>query len=356
MKKVAVSTYCVWTSYGSILQSFALKRALGSIGINSYIFSDEPIDDPYNLTGINKNSGLKGFLASSYLRFNRKHILSKYSKTKNFMKEYLDIVEYKDYQDLLKNIPSADYYLSGSDQVFNPLKCSPAFFLDFVKDKSRCFSYACSMGETNVPLQKEEYFSRLINNFSTISCREEDNIPILKNYNPSAIYFNHIDPTFLLDSNEWLNTMTPYTKIKKPFILVFPIFWDKKYNEQLKKLHDTTHIDIVTICNGFSRVYANKRLLDVSVSEFLWLINNAEGVVSSSFHGVSLALILNKNLSVIVNPKLPSRISCLLNKLDAKPLAIEDLVSGKMNYDTINDNIRKEKDRGIEYLKEIFCE
>ena len=356
MKKVAVSTYCVWTSYGSILQSFALKRALASLDINSYIFTDEPVGDPYILTSINTKNGLKGLISSSYMRLNRKQILSKYAKTDEFMKNNLDIVEYKNYQDLQENYPSADYYLSGSDQVFNPLKCSPAFFLDFVKEKSLCYSYSCSMGETNVPLQKEEIYSRLINNFSTISCREEDNIPILKKYNPSANYYNHIDPTFLLDSNEWIKSMTPYTKLKKPYILVFPIYWDRKYNEELKKLHETTNIDIITICNGFSRVYANKRLLDVSVSEFLWLIYNAEGVVSSSFHGVSLALILNKKLSVIVNPKLPSRISCLLNKLDANPLAIEELVSGKMNYDIINENIRKEKAKGIEYLKEIFSE
>lgn len=355
-KKIAISTFCVWTSYGSVLQSFALKRALSSLGIDSYIFIDEPGANPYDLTRLYVNNGLKGLIISGYMRLNRDKVLSKYTKTNEFIKKYLDIVEYRDYQDLLADIPSADYYLSGSDQVFSPLKNSPSLFLDFVEDKTRCYTYACSMGETRVPLDKEAVFSRLINNFSIISCREEDNIPILKRYNPNAKYFNHIDPTFLLAPSEWEKVMTPYERIKNKYILVFPIYWDNTINEKLKTLHETTGIDIVTVCSGFSRVYSNKRLLDVSISEFLWLLKNAEGIVSSSFHGVALSLILNKKLAAVVNPNLPSRISCLLNKLDAKTLDVENLISGEMSFDLINQNISKEITRSMDYLKEIFDE
>ena len=353
-KTVAVSTYCVWTSYGSILQSYALKRALASLGIDSYVVIDEPGANPYKMTSLNRGKGLKGLIASGYLRLNRKAILSRYTKTSEFLEQYLDIVEYKDYQDLLNNSPKADFYLSGSDQVFNPLKNSPALFLDFVEDKTRCYSYACSMGETKVPSEKEELFSRLINNFSIISCREEDNIPILKKYNTKAEYLNHIDPTFLISPLEWEQIMSAYHKIPERYILVYPIYWDQEINKKLKNLHKNTGIDIVSICSGFSRVYSNKRLLDVSVSELLWLIFHAEGVVSSSFHGVALSLIFNKKLATIVNPNLPSRISCLLDKLEAKTLTIESLISGEMNYSVSNQNIAKEKAKGMDYLEGIF--
>ena len=355
-KKVAVSTYCVWTSYGSILQSYALKQVLSRLGYDSYIIIDEPEINPYSFTSIKNGCGLKGLFVSGYMRLNRKKIISRYNKNTDFINKHIDLIEYKDYQDLLHNAPCADFYLSGSDQVFNPLKNSPAFFLDFVKDKTLCYSYACSMGETKIPLKNEDEFSRLINNFKTISCREDDNIPILKKYNPNAQYFCHIDPTFLLAPDEWKKIMIPYEKSKKQYILVFPIYWDNRINEKLRTLHETTGIEIVAICTGFSKVYANKRLMDVSVGEFLWLIDHAEGVVSSSFHGVALSLVLNKKLATVVNPSLPSRISCLLEKLDAKPLDIENLISGKMNYDVINNNILKEKAKGEEYLGVIFGE
>ena len=355
-KKVAVSTYCVWTSYGSILQSYALKRALASLGADSYVFIDEPAADPYQLTGLNGRNGLKALITSGYLRFNRNKILSRYNKTNEFLKNNLDIAEYSDYQDLLRSIPSADFYLSGSDQVFNPLKNSPAFFLDFVEDKTRCYTYACSMGETRVPPENEEVFSKLINHFRIISCREEDNIPLLQKYNPNAKYFNHIDPTFLLTPQEWERIMTPYEGAPKKYVLVFPIYWNLELNEKLRALHETTGIDIVTICSSFNRVYTNKRLLDVSVTEFLWLINHAEGVVTSSFHGTALSLILNKKIAAVVNPNLPSRISCLLDKLDAKTLDIENLISGELNYDIVNHNIQKEKAKSMAYLEEIFGE
>lgn len=355
-KKVAVSTYCVWTSYGSILQSFALKQVLANLGIESYIIIVELGADPYILTTLNGRNGLKGIAVSSYMRLNRKGILCQYKKSNEFIKNYLDVVEYSNYQELLNNKPSADFYLSGSDQVFNPIKNSPALFLDFVEDKTRCYSYACSMGETKVPPEKEMDFSRYINNFHIISCREEDNIPILKKYNPNAKYYCHVDPTFLLAPSEWKKVMLPYPKIKNRYVLVFPIYWDCIINEKLKTLHEATGIDIVAICSGLNRVYANKKLLDVSVGEFLWLIDHAEGVVSSSFHGVALSLVLNKKVAVVMNPKLPSRISCLLEKLDAKPLDVDNLISGEMNYDVINQNIAKEKAISMNYLEEIFGE
>lgn len=355
-KTVAISTFCVWTSYGSILQSFALKRALMRLRIDSYVFMDEPGTNPYRFTSLNGENGLKGLVVSGCMRLNRDKIISRYEKTNKFITEYLDVVEYNDYQDLLNNIPDANFYLSGSDQVFNPIILRPAFFLDFVEDKTRCFSYACSMGETKVPQEKEILFSQLINNFKTISCREEDIIPILRKYNPNAKYYNHIDPTFLLARSEWEKIMIPYAKITRPYILVFPIYWDSKINRKLKTIHDTMGIDIVTICNDFNRAYGNIRLWDVSVNEFLWLINHAEGVVSSSFHGVALSLILNKNLAAVVNPRSPSRIMCLLNKLDAKTLEIEELITGKMSYNVINKKIAEQKDKGMEYLEGIFCE
>lgn len=357
MKKiVAVSTYCVWTSYGSILQSYALKRTLEKIGIESFVFIDMPEADPYEMTSLRLERGLKELILSGYNRFFRSKFLRQYNESKAFIKKYLDVVAYENYQEFQKNIPQADYYLSGSDQVFNPLKSSPIFFLDFAEDKSKCRTYACSMGQTRVPEEKEKIFSQLINNFDVISCREEEDIPILKKYNPDAVYLNHIDPTFLITPEEWEKLMIPYTRIKKPYVLVFAIYWDNNINKELKALHDQTGMDIVTISNGFSSVYTTKRLLDVSVGEFLWLIQNAEGVVSSSFHGAALSLILNKKLSVVINPDSPSRISCMMKQLAVKPLNVEMLINGKIEYEMINQKIMAEKARSIAYLKEIFDE
>ena len=59
-------------------------------------------------------------------------------KRREFVSEHMDIILYKDYKDLkrISENDEANCYLAGSDQIWNPLRCAPAFFLDFVKNKN----------------------------------------------------------------------------------------------------------------------------------------------------------------------------------------------------------------------------
>ena len=93
-----------------------------------------------------------------------------------------------------------------------------------------------------------------------------------------------------------------------------------------------------------------------SVGEFLWLIDNAEYVVTSSFHGVAFSTILEKRFSAVVNEKLPSRISNLMELLDIPYVDIEklDKDANLFDYQTIDKNISFEKERSIKYLTEEF--
>ena len=60
MKNALVTTYCTWTSYGSVLQAYALQQFLKTMGVDSYIVSDS--HDPEYDEKKKKYGGLKNIV------------------------------------------------------------------------------------------------------------------------------------------------------------------------------------------------------------------------------------------------------------------------------------------------------
>ena len=354
-KRVGVSTFCSWTSYGSICQAYALKQKLKSLGFTSYILNDRGYPSPESKCKITLSKNIKGTVFSIMSSIYKKDVVEQYKKSNSFIRNNVDTIYYDSYAELAMNHYLADYYLAGSDQVFNPTNPRPGLFLDFVKDKSKCLTYACSMGTTKINPKTELRFSALINNFSTISVREEDNIEVLKKYNPDAKYCVNIDPTFLLSADEWRKIETPYN-ITGKYILVYALYWDNSYNKFLKKLHKKTGLPIVGVfCSGYSRVYCNKKIYDAGVTEFLWLIDNAEAVVTSSFHGAAFSTIFEKKFCTVTNPAMPSRIDNLIELLSLERTDIENVLESSQNYSNVKSKIAEQQRASDEYLREVLC-
>ena len=354
-KIVGITTFCSWTSYGSILQAYSLKKAINRMGNDSYILIDRPITLPEAKCHVFYNRGPKQFVVSFLNSLKKKEIEQQYVKNNNFIKESIKIIYYNSYEELALNYLKADYYLAGSDQVFNPENPRPGLFLDYVDDKTKNLTYACSMGKTQINPNVKEKFSKYINNFNTISVREEDNIEVLRELNPGAQYLCHIDPTFLTDKEEWRTLEVPY-HIEGRYILVYPLFWDKKNNKYLKMLHKKGY-KIVGIFGSLNHdVYCNEALYDVGVQEFLWLIDHAEAVVTSSFHGLAFSTIFEKKVSVVINPDMSSRLNHLINLLGIENCPVDQVVDFQQDYALINSKINRERERSIAYLKEIFHE
>lgn len=353
-KRVGVSTFCSWTSYGSICQAYAMKQKLKSLGFSSYILNDRGYPSPESKCKVVFSKNIKTTIASIIGSFYKQAIVSQYQKSNAFIKNNVDTIYYNNYAEMALNYYTADYYLAGSDQVFNPNSLRRGLFLDFVEDKSKCITYACSMGTTKVTAKSEPLFSGLINNFSTISVREADNIPILKQYNPDAQYCVNIDPTFLLNADEWRTIEKPYP-IAGKYILVYPLYWDKKLNQSLKKLHRQTGLPVVGVFSaGYNRVYCNKKIYDAGVTEFLWLVDHAEAVVTSSFHGLAFSTIFEKKVCVVTNPSMPSRIENLITLLGIEKVDIENLLQSTQDKDKIRGKILEQQQLSDAYLRSVL--
>ena len=89
----------------------------------------------------------------------------------------------------------------------------------------------------------------------------------------------------------------------------------------------------------------------------MWLVDHAEYVITSSFHGVALSTIFNKKFAAIINPSSSSRIKNLLDTLSIPEVSIRELDrTDRFDYDKICMRISEERVRGMKYLKEVVGE
>ena len=83
--------------------------------------------------------------------------------------------EYNTLSDLEKESFDEDYFVAGSDQIWNPIPADFdwAYYLPFVHDKKK-IAYAPSLGQlsTTGTIEQEEKIKRLVNKFDALSVRE----------------------------------------------------------------------------------------------------------------------------------------------------------------------------------------
>lgn len=355
--KVYTVTPCIWQSYGSILQAMSLQSKLCSMGYDSSIIKCEPYPaDMLKRMPIEFKS-FKRFLSSIYKRHIFQALNRRYQSTNSFLRKYVDITYYDTYEQLVQNPPKADAFIAGSDQIWNPDNMCPFFYLDFAKSECKRISYAASMGITNIPAHKATQMAEYLKNFQALSVREADNVPVLRQYTQKKISVN-VDPVFLQKSEQWRKYETEYPMSSRPYILVYAIYWEKSLNAQLKELHKKTGMEIVAISSGLQCVYATKRIFDADPGQFLWLLDHAAAVVTSSFHGVAMSILFQKPLAAVIDPNASSRIACLRDTLEIAILPIPDLLENgkKIDYPRVNEHIAKEQTRSESYLREALSE
>ena len=84
---------------------------------------------------------------------------------------------YGNLQELKDNVPEADVYCSGSDQIWGKigtLEYDEAYFLKFIENKQKkCISYSSSFGKEKIDGNLEKKYKRTIKNYSDILVRED---------------------------------------------------------------------------------------------------------------------------------------------------------------------------------------
>ena len=372
MKKVGIITYHHYYNYGTVLQAYALQKAIELAGDYSSEIIDYRAAEEKKLTK-SQLLGIRIKRIAIYLKEWRRiwrlkrygSILSeKNTKFDEFFNNELKVCSdvYYSYSDLRNNAPLYDVYVTGSDQTWSPkIGLIPAMFLQFAPKGNKRVAYAPSIGVSNLTGEEKTRMDSWIQGYSSVSCREKGGVALLQSFLKNQKVQLVVDPTLLLTQKNW-DEIAINPKIEKPYILCYFIGHRSYYREYARHLSIQQNMPLFFIpVSWVDLINDNDFVKDAGPKEFLGLIKNASLVLTDSFHGTIFSINYHKDfysfLKVEGGSKAMdnSRITDILTRFNLSDRLIDEGISlaySPVDYTLVSPLIEKELAESWAYLKE----
>lgn len=347
-------------NYGNRLQNYALQEILKKLG-----------HEPKTLIMKNRKNQLKEILKiflekeNSKLRIRkvkdikREKNFDKFNK-KNIDRYILNSLDGKFTEELNKKY---DYFIVGSDQVWNPnfwrekkegKECNN-YLLKFVEPSKR-ISYAASFGVDNLDKYWEEEFKEELKYFKAISVREEEGKKIVNRLSIENVEVV-LDPTMLLTKEEWLKLEEKVNNLSSKYILVFFLGnIDMETNIYIENIAKKRNLEIINMMS-----IDDRNVYSINPAQLIYMIRNAELVITDSFHLTVFSIIFQKYfLSLKRKQKgmkdMSSRLTTLLKKvkLEKRMEFLEENEIFKCNFEEIEKILENEREKSIFFLKKAL--
>ncbi len=347
-------------NYGATLQAYALQHYLSEIGHDVTIIDYRPdyLDWHYHLSWwIPKSSKHYSKLSKSFIKrglyvlfrfFNDMKSYPRAWAFNKFNKQYLRLsCKCKTIEAIKKITNDADCLITGSDQVWNSLTLpngyDSAFYLGFAQNGATKLSYAASFGGSSIDIEAIPFIKEHLSKFDSISVREQSGVNILHSMNLDGTVV--CDPVFLLSKEDWLSAFNYCAPNEDKYILIYNLGHDSKaILRDAIELKKRTGIRVVSLLTNVS-IDTDEELRAESPDRFISLINNAQIVLTNSFHATSFAILFNKKFYVYTgnNGKTNTRIfdllrlCCIEDRLNPPSVSFDE----NIDYAKVNKRMKE---------------
>lgn len=300
MSDIAVITRHAVINYGSLLQSLATQNLIESLGYVCKIINYIRVDEHYknaekvylNHNKYWSNNKLKKII---YFAIRQPESLIVGSRFEKERLKYLNLTrQYSSFDQLKNDKPDANIYVTGSDQVWGPIAGEPyddAYFLAFTDSNDKRVSFAASFGPHDIKGALNEHVKERLKTYGYISVREDDAVKIISEMGIDAKQI--LDPTLLLSLDSWSKYFLSI-KRKKKYILIYQLHDDLELGKYAKAVAQKAKLPLLRISPYYHHFTREGKLIWCpKIGEFLSYINNAECLITDSFHGTAFAINFN---------------------------------------------------------------
>lgn len=324
-------------NHGASLQEYALLKYLEILGHEAETIHYKPpyLSKHFKLNDVNNDFFSKNIILKSIyilLKLPKRLInLKRKKKFDEFSSNHIKSTKqlYKSNDELKLNIPRADAYICGSDQIWNSFfenGKDPAFYLDFVPNNKLKISYAASFAIDALDNNIKNFVKEKVTRLDHVSVRELSGKKILNDLGINNVT-QVLDPVFLLEPEKWNQLITLDREIEK-YIFIYDFDSNPLIKEMAENYKRKFGWKIITVNQLIN--YADKNYFLEGPIKFLSLVKNAEFVISNSFHAVAFSIIFKKEFVVFNRrDKINTRMRDLLISIGQNQLLI------------INDNMIK---------------
>ena len=261
----------------------------------------------------------------------------------------------------------ADCFLVGSDQLWNEHLYH--FFgefslLDYIYSEKKKIAYATSFGTpkwTGSDMDRLE-FTYYLKRFDQITVRETSGVAICKEmFNVDAGWA--LDPIFLCDKKAYLALAKKSDlSISGDYIAAYILDHSKEKEDCLRRVAEALHCQVYVVTDPFAPRECEWTLpieTKYTVEDWIRWFTGSKYVITDSYHGMCISVMLQKQFVAIVNTKRGSarfndygEILSITDRIVTSPQTIVEttILTDPIDYRRIHQTIQDEKKRCTDWL------
>lgn len=359
MKKAAFITIHFGYNFGSIFQTIATNRIIEEAGITPVCINYIPPRYTEKRYWKEGSTGPLRFLRR--VLFYPIHVISKWIYSRYLAKHCpLTKAIYAE-DDFLKKCPQADFYITGSDQVWNYNHnegLDKHYFFDGIQGKK--IAFASSIGMTELPGDYADYLKQMLKDYSAISVREASAVEMLSYWGIQSTQL--IDPTLMINKEDW----TEYASKRlcpEPYLFVYLPYnvsdKDTVY-KTVRAIAKKNKLYVVTYSWDYRKDnMADKTYTFADPGDILSLFIHAEQVVTNSFHGTAFSINLNKQFWVYMPSHFSTRLQSVIELCGLKERMLEGVISDadinrEIDFSEANRVLDIEREKARAFIKKAL--
>ena len=313
--RIATVTLPLHTNYGGLLQAYALKTVLEAQGHSVTVLDLKekmPVPKgakaPFIYAGRMFRRLIKGSAGPEVFRERRyaEELPALSANTSVFVREFIAPRMLDSYSDVREG--EYDAFVAGSDQVWRPLYFHPVedAFLAFTRGWNvRRVAYAASFGTDQLEYEYDqlETCARLLEAFDGVSVREESAVRQCEEWLDCERAVQVLDPVMLLDASVYRKMAdNAVSRQAEGHIVTYILDRSREKKAVIDFVRKVSGLDVY---DASAYPYINDRPLDERtvppVEQWLAAFADAEFVVTDSFHGCVLAILMHKRFIAVGN-------------------------------------------------------
>lgn len=360
-------------NYGGLLQSYALQQFIQSMGFDvkqiSFTFTK-------SRGSLYINTAIKNIIKSLFFHEYSRHVRRWRTGLKAFERTIPHTEQIYSNKNIKDCVKEFDIFICGSDQIWN-LDFSNLYYyaLGFVPDNKKKISYSASIGKSRLDKNEKAQMYPYLKRLDYISLRETQlQAEISKDIQKEVEVV--CDPAMLLNRKQW-------DKIKKPsdlknYIFVYLLGDDENQRRLATQFAKKKELQIVFIPYTL-RLFRLKKISqfgdiqpdNIDPAGFIGLIENAEYVITDSFHASVFSILYHTDFYVFErkggegDENMGSRLHTLLDKMLLKDrllpddVTLEEMLSAdsisEAKWETVDKEVEAYREKSICFLKKALC-
>lgn len=360
--KLGIITHYNVHNHGAVLQLYALEQVLRKKGYNvkaltfskNMDFLDEDASVKYNITlksiPFYLNYMIKKGIKKTYFNVKKKRRLDSFKNDNQMIGEYYSRA---------KDIKGV---FIGADEIFSiEPGLNPVFYGMGIPCKN-VYSYAASFGPTNFEFITQQNSMEFVNagfhHLKKIGVRDRNSLDLVKKISGLEANLN-CDPVILYDFEEEKKVFSK--KVNEKYILVYA--YDNNMNDEsevreIKKFAKANDLKVYSV--GFYHKWADKNI-NVNPLELMEYISNARFVVTDTFHGTVISIVMNTPFATKIRGN-RNKLGNLLEEYDSLDNEIHSfsdincIYKKGTNFEKINKIIKQRRSDSLIYLEKCLDE